>query len=218
MRPKNTFRFFAVLGSAVALMTAACAGETTTNIGGSSTTSSASSGSGGNGSGGMGTGGIVNPGDDCDEICAAGATDCPGWDEEDKNGCKEGCGSASTNLPPECKAAWDALVACAKKPGTWNCEDGSPANCHMEMGAFEMCTGHGQDPPTAGLGPYCDKCAKCHVDDPMFSEGFCDDFWDGKTFDLETCKKDGNPGQINNKDLTADQIDKMTCTEFDNEI
>ena len=32
------------------------------------------------------------------------------------------------------------------------------------------------------------------------------------------CKKDGDPSQISNKDLTADQIDKMTCTEFDNDV
>ncbi len=204
-------------------MTAACAGDTTTNTGNSngsssSTNTASSSGSGGNGSGGNGTGGVINPMDECDEICSAAASHCPEWGETDKSECKQGCKSASMNLPAECEAPWAALVDCAKKPESWSCEDAEPANCHIQMKAFEMCSGSGPEPPTAGLGPYCDKCAKCHVDDSMFDEGFCSDFWDGKKFDLEACKKDGDPSQISNKDLTADQIDKMTCTEFDNDV
>lgn len=63
----------------------------------------------------------------------------------------------------------------------------------------------------------CGKCAACHQEDPSFSEGFCDPFWNGTTFDKDACIKNGNPAELRTKPSASD-LAGMTCTQFDNAV
>jgi hypothetical protein len=63
----------------------------------------------------------------------------------------------------------------------------------------------------------CNKCASCYAEDPLFQEGFCDPFWNGTTFDAASCARDADPAQLLSTP-SAGEIDKMSCTDFDNAI
>lgn len=65
---------------------------------------------------------------------------------------------------------------------------------------------------------YCSKCAECFAMDSYFQEGFCDPFWDGSSFDQETCTKEANAMEADMRGLTSSQLEEMSCESFDEQI
>lgn len=164
--------------------------------------------------GGSSGGGTIDVSGDCAKACAAAAQNCS-WSSTQQSDCANGCSKEYAGLPSACSSQANAAFSCANQPSAWDCSTNSPTNCNAQVDALESC--QKQHTTSIPLQPYCDKCAAC-ISDPAFSEGFCDPFINGTSFDVGACVQNGNPADIDDKTLTAAQLSAMTCVEYDNAI
>ena len=158
--------------------------------------------------------GTIDVSADCAAACGAAAQQC-GWSSTQQSDCSTGCSNEFAGLSSACASQESAAFGCAKQGATWDCASSKPTSCNTQLDALDACAK--QHAPVLNLGPYCDKCASC-ISDPNFSEGFCDPFINGTTFDLNACSANGDPAAIDNKTLTAGQLSGMSCTDYDNAI
>lgn len=161
-------------------------------------------------------GGTLDVSADCSKVCAAAAQQC-GWSAGDQSACSQGCANDYKGLSNACSSQASAAFACANQGSAWDCSSGEPTACSAQVDALEECQKAHSGSVPGGLGPYCDKCAEC-VADQTFNEGFCDPFATGGNFDTAACAQNGNPADIDNKNLTAAQLSQMSCADFDNAI
>jgi hypothetical protein len=75
-------------------------------------------------------------------------------------------------------------------------------------------TGTGGSSGTVTLADFCNKCETC-VRDATFSEGFCDPFKTGSTFDTARCKTSGDVKQLAKPDVSRTTLDAWSCADFD---
>lgn len=146
--------------------------------------------------------------------------------------CSSSGGSSPSGGTIDCNFGSDNTDAdCVKtgKPRKMDCkssaarESGIAAGCvaeHPDQATdYDVCcptnvVGTGSSSGTVTLADFCAKCATCETD-PTFSEGFCDPFKTGSTFDVAGCTSRGDKTQLAMPNPSKTTLDGWSCADFD---